>query len=169
MNVSNSLGVTALVPITITLLPVARPPIVSNQVLSTPDNITPGANLSPTLTASQPLGLSFTFALTDATGTWGVVPTTGVVYLMPGKTLSFSTTPSYTCTIIVTASNSLTAQAFLTINLSPTNRPPVFLNGGFWDLTVDEGTAAGTILNGGAALSASDPNTGEPCPFLVCQ
>lgn len=167
VNVTSGIGVSALVPITITLLPVARPPVVSNQVLSTPDNIAPSTSLSPALTASQPLGLSFTFALVDATGTWGVVPATGVVYLMPGKSLSFSTVPSYTCTIVVTASNSLTAQAFLTINLTPTNRPPTFCCGGFWDLTVDEGTAAGTILNGGAALSASDPNAGDVLLYTI--
>lgn len=110
VNVTNVFSVSALVPITITLLPVARPPVVSNQVLSTPDSINPLSTLSPALVASHPLGLSFTFAIIDPTGTWGVYPATGIVYLLSGKTLSFSIVPSYSCTIVVTASNTLASQ-----------------------------------------------------------
>lgn len=58
-------------------------------------------------------------------------------------------------------------QAYLTINLVATNRPPAFCCGAFWDLTVDEGSAAGTLLNGGAALSASDPNSGVQAPLSL--
>ena len=160
VNVSNNLGIFAIVQITVTLLPVGRPPVVSNQILATPDNIAPNTQLSPALTASHPLGLSLSFSLVDASNTWDVVPATGIVYLRSGQTLNFALVTTYMITVIVTASNLLTAQAFLTINIAATNRPPIFCCGGFLDISVDEGLAAGSLLNGGVAFGASDPNTG---------
>jgi hypothetical protein len=76
VNVSNAYT-SAVYPITITLLPVPRPPVILDQARSVREDAVAGTTLPPALNASHPQNTPYTFSLVNNTAF--VISSTGVV------------------------------------------------------------------------------------------
>jgi hypothetical protein len=162
VNASDALS-WALYPVTISLLPAARPPVTFAQARTAADTIAGGTTLPPALSASHPQGKALTFSLTDPSGTFGVFAN-GTVYLLPGKALDFNSAPSYSLTFTVTDTAGKIAVAALSITVVETNRAPAFAQPVF-NLTVAEGTASGAAF--GSAVAASDVNRRDSLAYAL--
>jgi hypothetical protein len=164
LNITNGYA-TARVPITITLTPIPRPPVTFAQSSSIIDNAPKFTQLSPSLIASQPQGLPYTFSITP-TNVFNVT-SNGTVYLNAANTLDYSVQSSYTLSFIVTASNSLTATANLVITIIQSNKAPVFVNSRVFNFTVNEGSSVGTALTGSPAIRATDVNAQDVLSYRI--
>jgi hypothetical protein len=164
VNVSDAVS-SAVYPITINLLLSARPPVTADAARSTLDTAKPGARLLPALAASHPQNKALAFSLYDATGTFAVNATTGVVSLRPDAgALDVNVQASYVLPFTVTDADGRTASAYLTVTVVETNRPPYFPAPSY-ALTVPEGALGGAALQ--PPVSAADPNLRDSLAYRI--
>jgi len=172
VNVSDALS-WAEIPITITLLPSPRPPVIFPQTRTVDEGSNPGAGVpGGVLAASHPQGKSFTYSLIQPSFPFAIT-TSGSLFVSPlvtgaagpgAPTLLFNDKPSYTVTAVLTDTSGKTATAVITIILNQVNLPPYFLSASF-SRTVSEGLPSGAALD--PAIYAIDPNLQDSVQYAV--
>ncbi|RYY33779.1 cadherin repeat domain-containing protein, partial [archaeon] len=151
--------------IAINMVPVLRPPVITDQTRSIAENAAVNTNLGLRLLATHPQSVAFTFSMNPTTP-FNVQPN-GQVYVSAAGMLDYNVQREYVPSIIVTDANGLTATAALTISLIEVNKPPVWCCGASFAFTVDEGKAISEPVFGSPALSATDPNALDSLTFRL--
>ena len=160
----------AIFPIVISLLPTPRPPITFVQTFSIFEGS--GANTAVPngrLVATHPQSKSMAFALVqpsfpfvcDASGNLAVSP----LATTAPATLQYNLQPAYVLTFTVTDSAGLVATSTATINLMPTNLPPVFSQPAGYSKVASEGLPSGAAVD--TPLYATDPNPNDVNSFAI--
>jgi uncharacterized repeat protein (TIGR01451 family) len=131
-------------------------PVANDAVHSVDEN---SANSTPvgTVNASDANGDSLSYGISDGnTGdAFAINSGTGAITVNDGSQLNHETTPSYTLTVVVTDTGSLTDTATITVNINDVNEAPTVHNQSF---NVDENSINGTPVD---TVTANDPDDGD--------
>lgn len=127
-----------------------------------PESATAGTLLTPGLIASQPQGLTFNFSVAPST-VFGIVPTTGVLYLQNLVTLNFKTTNFYALTVAVTTSAGTSASTSVGVLVTEVIKPPVFTAPAFF-ASISEGVVGGTAIT---TVTATSSNTVDTLRYVL--
>ncbi len=123
--------------------------------------------------ASDPdAGETLTYAITggNPTGAFAIDAATGAVVVADPAALNYEATRSFTLTVTVTDSGTLSATTTVTVNLRDVNDAPVLDNGGTMSLAaIDQGDAnnAGTLVSDILASAGGNRVTDEDAGALL--
>ena len=163
ITVTDNGTLTDMVTVTINVTDVNEAPVFptnTETTLSIPENSGPGIDIGNAITAmdeDKDSGDTLTYSLggTDA-GAFGV--DTGTGQIKTSAVLDHETKSSYSVTIIVTDSGSLTDTIAVTITVTDVNEAPVFDTNTAATRSIPENTASGTNI--GSAFTATDVDGG---------
>jgi lysyl endopeptidase len=148
--------------ITIDLTDVDEAPTVPAQSFAIDEN-SPVGTVVGTVTATDPEGGPFSFAITGGSGAaaFAIDASSGELSVADPALLDFETSPSLSLVVRATDSTELSGSGTITVNLNDVNEAPSIANQGF---AVDENSAAGTLVG---TIAASDPDAGDTLSFSV--
>jgi hypothetical protein len=157
-------------PVVISLLPTPRPPITFAQTFSIFEGSaanTPVPN--GRLAATHPQAKSMVFALVQPSfpfvcSSGGDLSVSPLATTAPA-TLQFNLQPTYVLTFTVRDSSGIVSTSTATINLLPTNLPPVFSQPAGYAKVASEGLPSGVAVD--TPLYAMDPNPNDINSFAV--
>jgi hypothetical protein len=159
-------SLTATATVTINLNDLNEAPVVNNQSFRVDENTANGTSVG-TVSASDPDAgdsLTYSIAAGNTDGAFAIDSSTGEITVANSGALDFETNPSFSLTVQVEDTGSLTATATVTINRNDLNEPPtaVHLSNG----TVDENTdtSSGTRVG---TLSTTDPDSGDTAAYSI--
>jgi VCBS repeat-containing protein len=145
--------------ITVNVLDVNDPPVISNQVFSVAENRPVGHVVGQVVASDPDIGQTLTFAITggDPMGMFAIDANTGVITTAT-STLDFETMPLFNLTVQVTDNGvpALSSSATVTINVLDLNEQPVIL--GPTVFNVAENRPVGHVVG---QLNAFDPDLGQ--------
>ena len=151
--------------ITITLLNVNEPPVISNQTFSVVQLAANGTQVGTVVAIDPDAGQLLSFSITsgNTSTTFGINSSTGIITVTNSAALVYLTNPFYYLNVRVTdnGTGSLYSNATITINVLNSNQPPVISNQAF---TVGENSANGTIVGNVVAL---DPDAGQALAYSI--
>ncbi|MBK7031133.1 MAG: cadherin domain-containing protein [Bacteroidales bacterium] len=151
--------------VTITLLNINEPPVITNQSFSINENSANGTAVGTVIASDPDAGQTKTFSiLSGNTNTaFAISSTTGVITVANSAALNFESTPSFALVIKVqdNGTGNLSSQATVTINLINTNEPPVIINQSF---SINENSSNGTTVG---TVIATDPDAGQTKTFSI--
>jgi hypothetical protein len=132
-----------------------------------------GSALSPALVGTKYLSTAFQFFIIDATGTFAVDKSTGVLTTL--QTLNANTVNSYTLSLRLTDCSSIQVDGTciglsnypycpVTISIIETNAAPTFSAASF-SISVPEGSSPSTAI--GSRISAADTNPSQTIAYSI--
>jgi hypothetical protein len=163
LNMSNNYA-TSSTPITITLLPVFRPPNFYDQYRIVRDDAPAGTSLLPGLSATHPQHQNIHFEA--AAGTPFNVTLQGIVYVRTNGQMNFQIQSNYTLRVAAIDDNGLRSEANIFITLSESNKVPYFESSAFY-FSVSEGAYVGTTAAGSTPVHALDPNSRDSLRYQL--
>ncbi len=138
-----------------------------DTTLEIPENSAAGTNVGSPITATDPdegNTLTYTLSGTDA-ASFAIVASTGQITTKAGVTYDYETKKSYSLAVGVSDGNGGTDSIAVTVSLTDVNEAPVFADGASATREVAENSAAS--VNVGAAVTASDPDTGDTLTYSL--
>jgi hypothetical protein len=144
---------------------VNKAPAISNQTFSVNEGTANGTSVGAVVASDAGDTLTYSITAGNTSGAFSINSSTGVISVSNSAALVYATNPTFSLTVKVTDTGSLTASATVTVNVnapgSPANNPPVIANQTF---VVADSSANGTVVG---SVIASDPDAGDTLSYSI--
>ncbi len=162
VQVTDSGTLSASNTVTITLTDVNEVPTLAPQTFSVAENTANGVTVGTVLANDFDAGDTKSFAITGGNSSGAfAISSAGVITVADTTKLNFETTPTFSLTVQVTDSGSLSASNTVTINLTNVNEAPTIAPQTF---SVPENTTNGVTVG---TVIASDVDAGDTKTFTI--
>ncbi|VAW32506.1 hypothetical protein MNBD_CHLOROFLEXI01-62 [hydrothermal vent metagenome] len=144
--------------ITVNLNDINEAPTISGGPFTITENVANGLFVGTVITSDVDVGDTFTYTITasDPAAAFAIGSSSGTITVSDSSLLDFETTPTFTLTVQIEDSGTLTDTADIVITLLDANDPPVLSAAGPFPLP--ENSPNGTLV--GSAIIATDDDIG---------